>query len=272
MDITLLIYRMKTSAFLILLFASVACPFRSAAWGVLGHRVAGGIAEHYITSKARGEIQKLLGNESVAMAGNWADFIRSDPSYNYLLRWHYINFRPGLTEAGLLNKLESDTAQDLYVKINFLIKALKARKATRDKQVFYLKLLIHFVADAHQPMHMGQQDDRGGNNIKVYWFGTPSNLHRVWDDQLVELQQLSYTEHVAAINFPPPGAVQKWQQQGVSTWMYESYKVVQQLYAEVKAEDKLSYNYNYYHVNIMNEQLLKAGIRLAGVLNDIFGR
>ena len=129
--------------------------------------------------------------------------------------------------------------------MNFLVKELKSRKTARDKQVFYLKLLIHFVGDAHQPMHMGQPDDRGGNSIKLYWFGQPTNLHRVWDEQLIEFQQLSYTEHIAAINFPTLQQKDKWQHQPMTEWIYESYQVAQKLYTEVKPEDKLFYNYNY---------------------------
>lgn len=263
---------MKTCVFLILLAVSISIPFKSGAWGVLGHRITGGIAEHYLTSKTKLELKKLLGNESVAMASNWADFIKSDRSYDYLSSWHYINFPPGLSEAALNKALQADTSANLYVKLNFLIRELKSKKLSRDKQVFYLKLLIHFVADVHQPMHTGRAEDRGGNGIKLYWFNTPTNLHRVWDEQLVEFQQLSYTEHVAAINFPPRGAKEKWQRQPMNYWFYESYKLIEQLYSEVKPEDKLSYSYNYRHVQMMNEQFLKGGIRLAGVLNDIYGR
>jgi hypothetical protein len=117
---------------------------------------------------------------------------------------------------------------------------------------------------------MGRPEDRGGNNIKLYWFNAPTNLHRVWDEHLVEFQQLSYTEHIATINFVTAAQKQKWQHQNLDQWIWESYQVAEKLYTEVKAEDKLSYPYNYYHMNIMNQQLLKGGVRLAGLLNEIF--
>jgi hypothetical protein len=118
---------------------------------------------------------------------------------------------------------------------------------------------------------MGQPGDRGGNNIKLYWFGEPTNLHRVWDEQLIEFQQLSYTEHVAAINFVTTAQRNEWTKQPPAEWIIESYEIARTLYAEVKPADKLMYSYNFGHVNIMNQQLLKGGVRLAGVLNDIFG-
>ncbi|MBI3233025.1 MAG: S1/P1 Nuclease, partial [Bacteroidetes bacterium] len=74
-------------------------PFCSMAWGVLGHRIVGQIADTYLTKTAKKEIFKILGNESVAMASNWPDFIKSDPAYSYLNNWHYINFKGGLSEA-----------------------------------------------------------------------------------------------------------------------------------------------------------------------------
>ena len=247
-------------------------PLNLFAWGVLGHRITGGIAEHYLTSKTKAELKKLLGNESVAMVSNWADFIKSDRSYDYLSTWHYVNIRGGLSQAEVMKILKDDTGTDLYTKMNFLVRELKSKNLQRERRIFYLKLLIHFVGDIHQPMHAGQPEDRAGNRIKLYWFGTPTNLHRIWDEQLVEFQQLSYTEHVAAINFVTPAEKQKWQGQPIAEWVYESYQIAQKLYTEIKPEDKLTYNYNYYHVNIMNQQLLKGGVRLAGLLNELFGK
>ena len=119
---------------------------------------------------------------------------------------------------------------------------------------------------------MGQPEDRGGNSIKLYWFGAPTNLHRVWDEQLIDFQQLSYTEHAAAINFVTPAQKNIWMKQPLAEWIYESYQIAQKLYTEVKPDDKLLYNYNFHHVTMMNQQLLKGGVRLAAVLNDIFGR
>jgi hypothetical protein len=247
-------------------------PLQVLAWGLTGHRVTGAIADHYLNAKAKAALKTILGNESLAMATTWADFIRSDRNYDYLASWHYINIAGGKSKEQVMQFLKKDNRTDLYTKLTFLISELKSKNLPKDKQLFYLKLLIHFVGDVHQPMHMGQPEDRGGNNIKLYWFGVPTNLHRVWDEHLVDFQQLSYTEHAAAIDFVTRSQEVVWQRQPVSEWIYESYQAAQKLYTEVKPEDKLTYSYNYYHVNLMNEQLLKAGVRLAGVLNELFGR
>ena len=135
----------------------------------------------------------------------------------------------------------------------------------------YLRLLIHFIGDAHQPMHTGRREDLGGNRVRVSWFNTPTNLHAVWDESLVNFQQLSYTEYTRAINNTTLTQRKTWQKQPISAWLVESYKIAETLYADIKEDNqKLGYEYNFKHVATVNSQLLKGGVRLAGVLNEIF--
>ncbi len=263
---------MKAIKKYIFFFLLFSIPFYSLAWGVLGHRIVGEIAESYLTTKAKAEIKKILGNESMAMASNWGDFIKSDSTYDYLYNWHFINLPAGRSSTELQAYLAKDTVTDLYTKINFLVKELKNKQLSLEKKRMYIKLLIHFVGDAHQPMHTGHKEDLGGNRIKVLWFNTPSNLHAIWDESLVNFQQLSYTEYTRAINYTTATQRLNWQKQPISQWIIESYQISEKLYAEIKEENqKLSYRYNFLHINTVNERLLKGGVRLAGVLNDIFG-
>ncbi|MGI8634035.1 MAG: S1/P1 nuclease, partial [Segetibacter sp.] len=141
-----------------------------------------------------------------------------------------------------------------------------------NEKLLYLRMLIHIVEDIHQPFHVSANGDRGGNDIKVAWFGQPSNIHRVWDEQLIEGQELSYTEYVKAINFTTKQQRYEWQILPMTNWFYESYKISEDLHGELKTlEPKLSYQYVFLHIYTVNEQLLKGGVRLAGLLNEIFG-
>lgn len=246
-------------------------PTQTMAWGMLGHRIVGEIADHYLTKKARRQIVAILGNESLAMSANWPDFIKSDPTYNYLSPWHYINFKEGLSEQQVHDYLAKDTATDIYTKLNFVIGELKNKSLDQDKKVLYLRILIHLVGDAHQPMHTGRPDDLGGNRINLLWFNQPANLHSIWDEKLIDYQQLSYTEYVNAINFTTKEQRRQWQAQPVAQWLFESYTIANGLYAEIKEPNqKLSYRYNFDHVQTLNDRLLKGGVRLAGILNEIF--
>src|SRR5688572_5498892 len=179
----------------------LSIPAKSMAWGMLGHRIVGQIADSYISGKTRKEVKKILGNESLAMASNWADFIKSDSTFNYLGNWHYANFMDNLDYETLKQQMEKETGTNIYNRIRFVTTELKNKNTSAEKKKMYLRLLIHFVGDLHQPMHMGRKADSGGNGIKLSWFYQPTNLHRVWDEQLIEYQQLSYTEYADAINF-----------------------------------------------------------------------
>lgn len=240
------------------------------AWGPTGHRVVGQIADSYLTPQAKTAIHKILGNESVAISSNWADFIKSDSTMNYLSPWHYINIQAGLSYADFANYLKNDTATDAYTRLNFLIKELKNKKLDAAKKKMYLRLLIHIVGDVHQPMHVSRAEDQGGNKIKVLWFNESTNLHSVWDDKIIEMQKLSYTEYAANINHSSL-AERKKLQQPIEKWFYESYQLADTIYSGItQPEQKLGYRYNFDNIEMLNRQLLKGGIRLAGLLNEIF--
>lgn len=255
------------------LFIFACClSYQSMAWGMLGHRIVGQIADSYLSKKAKKEIFKILGNESVAITSNWADFVKSDPAYNYLYNWHFINFNSGLTQQQFQSYLDSDTATNAYTKINFMVAELKKKDLAPDKKLLYLRMLIHIVGDIHQPLHVGRLEDRGGNNVKVLWFRDSSNLHSVWDDKLINLQQLSYTEYAAAINHTTKEQVTQLQSESLGIWLFQSYQLAQGIYGDIKIPNQaLDYKYNYNYLGILNDQLLKGGVHLAGLLNEIFG-
>ena len=263
--------RVLKISLVILLFSF---PVKAMCWGQLGHRIVAEIADSYLTAKTKAEIKKILGNESIAMASNWGDFIKSDSTYKYLDTWHYINFEKNLTYNQLKEVLKKDTGKvdDAYSAIVFLTKELKKKSLSLEKKRMYLKLLIHFVGDIHQPLHVSPVGSTGGNDIKVQWFGQSSNLHRVWDSDLIEGQQLSYTEYAGYLNHTTAAQRKKWQAEPISKWLYDSYVLAQDLHDEITEKNpKLGYRYNYDHIKTLEQQMLKGGVHLAGLLNEIFG-
>jgi hypothetical protein len=250
-------------------------PLKAMCWGQLGHRIVAEIADSYLTMRTKAEIKRILGNESIAMASNWADFIKSDTSFKYLDPWHYINFEKNLSYIQLKDVLKKDAGKvnDAYAAIVFLTKELKKKNLPLYKKQMYLRLLIHIVGDVHQPMHVSPVGSTGGNDIKLQWFGQASNLHRVWDSDLIEGQQLSYTEYADFLNHTTADQRKKLQSQPLSKWLFDSYTIAQNLHNEItETNPRLGYRYNYDHIKTLNEQLLKGGIHLAGLLNDIFGK
>jgi hypothetical protein len=248
-----------------------ALPLQSFAWGLLGHRIVGEVASKYLTPSAKAAVMKILGTETMAMASNYPDFIKSDSNYNYLYNWHYINLKGGLSRTQFDSVLAVDTASNAYTRINQIVKQLKSKKLSPVEKSLYLKLLIHIVGDIHQPLHVGRFEDLGGNRIKVLWFNVSYNLHQVWDEQLIKLQELSYTEFTAAINHTTPAQHNAWQKQPVSEWIWDSYQLAEKVYSDIKLpEEKLGYNYNFKYKAVLEQQLLKGGVHLAGLLNEIF--
>lgn len=247
-------------------------PYRASAWGMLGHRIVGEIADSYLTPKARAAIKEILGNESLAIASNWPDFVKSDTAFKSYDPWHYCNFEDGISKDSMERYLKTDTAVDAYAKLTFIIKELKSNKLTKEKKVFYLRYLIHIVGDIHQPLHLGRATDLGANKIKVKWFSEETNLHSVWDDKLISMQNLSYTEYVKAINFATPAERAKWQKQPIADWFFESYTLSRKIYNSPLPDTRTTYRYNFDHIATANSQLLKGGVRLAGLLNSIFDK
>jgi hypothetical protein len=264
---------MKTSAAgkIIILAIFLYLPFQSGAWGLLGHRIVGEIAESHLTAKAKAAVKKILGDESIAMAANWGDFVRSDSTMEYLDHWHYVDFSKGLDYDQMKDYLKTDTTVNAYTKLTFLITELKKKNLSQDKKLFYLRMLIHIVGDIHQPLHASVTGDRGGNDIKVLWFNQPINLHSLWDTYFIESQQLSYTEYAHALNHITPQQKTNLQKQPLSKWVFDSYAISSVLQFEVQPNQKLGYAYNFKYLKTLNEQLLRGGIHLAGLLNNIFG-
>ncbi|MCO5935539.1 S1/P1 nuclease [Mucilaginibacter sp. RB4R14] len=265
---------MKTSIFkkIILGIAIIYLPVQAMAWGTNGHRISGQIADSYLNAKARAAIKAILGTESLAITSNWADFIKSDPQYNYLYNWHFINMEREYSYPEMQEFLKKDTLTDAYTKINFLVGELKKKNLAKNNKRLALRMLIHIIEDIHQPMHTGHLSDKGGNDVKLKWFDKDTNLHSIWDSQLIDFQQLSYTEYVSWINHPTVAQIKDWQKSPVSQWLLESNHLAAKIYAGVKDTDKINvYKYNFEYIGTLNDQLVKGGVRVAALLNQIFG-
>ena len=235
-------------------------------WGPVGHRVVGEIAEAHLTKKARKKIAKVLDGESLAMASTWMDFIKSESKYRHMNPWRYATIPDGQTyeEAG------TPSEGDVISVIERLIQELKTGVFRDEDEKFALKCLIHLVGDIHQPLHVGNGQDRGGNDKLVYFFGKRVNLHQVWDSGIIDGQKLSYTEYAASLLDEFESQAESWQDTGALGWAYESVDYRSSVY-DIPENNRLSYGYVYKNLQIVNQRLFQAGVRLAAVLNAIYG-
>lgn len=240
-------------------------PLTALGWGQTGHRVVGEIAEQHLSRKARKAVQRILGNESMAMVANWMDDIKSDRSYDYMRDWHWVTIPDGSNYAGA----EKNPKGDVIEAIERMVAALKSDTLSREQQVFCLKVLIHLVGDLHQPLHVGNGEDKGGNSFQVQWFKKGTNLHHVWDESLVDGMLLSYTELAHNLDRATDAQRAQWTRGTAADWAQENVAYRAQIYPKEPGVN-LAYEYRYEQWPLVQEQLLKGGIRLAGLLNSIF--
>ncbi|MDX1637141.1 MAG: S1/P1 nuclease [Balneolaceae bacterium] len=238
----------------------------SGKWGKTGHRVVGQVAEQYLTPLAKKEIDEILGDESLAMASTWMDEIRSDPAYDHTHDWHWVTIPDGKTYA----ETEKNPNGDLIKAIRDQIATLEKENVAIQEEREALKMLIHLVGDIHQPLHVGTGEDRGGNDVNVEWFWEPSNLHRVWDSEMIDDSKFSFTELSQSINHPAKEELKKWQHTDILAWAHESMALREQVYT-LPDNKQLSYEYTYRNFDTVEKRLLQAGVRLAQVLNEIYG-
>ena len=250
----------------ITLIVSFSVSIIPSEWGQTGHRVVGLIAENHLTIKAKDKINFLLDGNSLANVSTYADEIKSDKKYNYISKWHYIN----IPLNKKFDEIEREKDGDIIYAINKCIEVLKDPKYNKKEKSFHLKLLVHFVGDIHQPMHLGVKDDRGGNDIKLFWFGSITNLHRLWDTQIIESHNMSYTELANDLPIFSTNKIENEANKPIDEWVEESRVYTRQIYLESPPNRKLGYEYRYKNLPVIKSQLYKAGIRLASILNKIF--
>lgn len=246
-----------------LLFCSLLISVNSFAWGPTGHRIVGKIAENHLTIKSKKALAQILGNEMLPIVTNWPDFIRSDRDWDKAVTWHYVTIPEGKTYA----EIEKEPKGDIVEAIGRFTEVLKNKKSTLEEKQQAIKFLAHFVGDIHQPLHVGKPGDKGGNDVKVKWFQEETNLHHVWDENLIELQKLSYTEYVVMLDRLKKDEIEKIQADDISVWIKEAIAARPQVY-DIGSDAKLGYDYNFKNIKLLNERLVKAGLRLAKILND----
>lgn len=236
------------------------------AWGPNGHRVVGHIAQEHLSKKAKKKLMNLLHHNSLAEVSVWMDDIRSDDAYDHTHDWHWVTIPDSLK----YDETEKNPKGDLIMKIEELVALLKNGNLNPEQEAEFVKYLVHMVGDLHQPLHVGTGEDMGGNAVKVEWFGKPSNLHHVWDTDMIEGKNLSYTELADFLGEPKRRKIKEWQSSSIRDWAYENKSLRPQVY-DIPESGKLGYEYSYQHFDLVQKRLLQAGIRLASLLNDIYG-
>ncbi len=246
-----------------LLIAAAARPL--AAWGPIGHRTVGEIAQHHLTPGARTAIEALIAPATLAEVSTWADEIRYLPEWKTAEAWHFISIDDGETLATTAR----DPRGDILEAMERMERQLRDPAASPAQRGEALKFLVHLVGDVHQPLHVGRRGDEGANKVAVVFNGEPNNLHWVWDALILRDQGYSYSELARALDHPTAEQVGVWQAASFADWIAESVAARASIY-RLPADGKINYLYSFEHWPLIQDRLLRAGVRLAGRLNAIF--
>lgn len=203
-----------SAAHLVAFCAAVLLPCSALAWGPTGHRLVARLAETQLRPPARAEVARLLRGEpdpTLAGVANWADDLRDDPDAGdpdlgrRTSRWHYVN----LAEDDCAYRPPAHCPNgDCVIEAIRSQRALLADRRQPDAvRAQALKFLVHLVGDAHQPLHAGYARDKGGNTVQLQVDGRGSNLHRVWDSDVLASAGLSEPKYIARLA-PRPAPLQ----------------------------------------------------------------
>jgi len=248
-----------------IVFAVIAvAPLQAFGWGANGHRVVGEIAERHVSPWTAREVAVLLDGDSLAEASTWPDEIKSDPRWGHAYTWHFVS----VDDDEALETTARDPQGDVLEALHRFEAVMRSATATRQERAEALKFFVHLVGDIHQPLHVGRRGDRGGNDVRVTWFGQQRNLHQVWDEGILDSLELSFTELADFLDDPTPAQVAGWQGAPYEEWARESFALRPAVYAV--GDGKLSWPYRYAALPIVERRLLEAGVRLAGRLDSIF--
>ena len=247
------------------------------AWGPTGHDVVASIAEQNLTKKARKALDKILEGKSIVYYSSWMDSIQNSPyweyGYNKSKTWHYGNVDKGYT----YQTMEKNEDGDVVTALNFITDELKNNftNLTDSVKCDYIKMVVHMVGDMHCPMHAGRRTDKGGNGMKVKWFGQTTNLHSVWDSKIVEgARKWSYTEWTDHLDRTSKKYKKSVMCGTFEDWFNETVEGAATVYNYVESIDaevpNLSYQFIFDFSPLLEDRLLVGGYRLAYVLNTIF--
>ena len=235
------------------------------AWGQLGHYLIGLMAEKQMKKSTLKRVEKVLYPMSLGRSGTWMDEIRSDRAYDYATTWHYLTSKNGEYDPEIQEK-----GGDAFEAIQRLKEELKKGGLDPKTEAEKLKMLIHMVEDIHQPLHVGTGEDRGGNDVKIEFFGQPTNLHALWDSGMIERQGMSYTEIGEELyRRLTPEMKAKYRSASMEDWLKEAVSFRPMVY-NLPENKRISYQYMYENYSIAEERLIAASVRLAQILEEIY--
>lgn len=234
-------------------------------WGFKGHRAVATIAQQHLTGNAAYVVSAYLNGQPMEAVSTWADENRDSKT----APWHFLNLPLGLSHEAFVRFVQ-ESDNNVYTAILKMEATLKDPATSAEQKSEALKYLIHFVGDAHQPMHISRKEDKGGNTIQLRFDDKGTNLHSLWDSKLIDHEGLSQEDIAKNYDKATPAEIKKWQSDSPMEWIWESYQISTELYAGAKPGQTIDEAYYTNYIPTIRKRIDQAGIRLAGELNRLF--
>jgi hypothetical protein len=132
-----------------------------------------------------------------------------------------------------------------------------------------LRFLIHFMGDLHQPLHVADDNDRGGNRRVVWLEGDSMNLHQVWDGELLYHVGMDEATYLPRLERKMDTMNLAQLERGtVVDWAMEGHRIAVEHAYKIPRDGRLSAAYLEENKPLIDHALIAAGVRLARVLNE----
>ncbi len=273
------------------------------AWGEEGHEIVGLVAEHYLTPQVRARIQTMLAADDTGLVARdiaheavWADRYRdsdrdgSRRRYYGTRNWHFVDLelqsadleracrgRPELPRGTPASQgPENDCIVD---KIDQFREELRDSRTDPPERLRALQFLLHLVGDLHQPLHAADDHDQGGNReiVAAPGIGT-GTLHHDWDTEFVARLGAGARDIADRLSARITDAQRRQWSRGTPTdWALESFSIAKTHVYGLLPPPGMAHRYRLPEsyvldaIGVTAEQLSKAGVRLAFVLNQALG-
>jgi hypothetical protein len=252
---------MNKFLFSFLVALAITMPLKSFAWGKKGHALVAEVAFNYLDANTKKIVLQYLDGMTIEDAANWMNEIKSDQNYDYLKPLHYTNVEKE-------QKIVSNDEKNIISSLQQTIKDLKNYKSLSKEEVkTKICILFHLVGDIHQPLHVGYGEDKGGNTVQIFFNNTGTNLHSLFDSGIIEYKGLTLQQCLNSKSYTK-AEFSQIKKIDVISWANQSRSNLDGIYNNNGHKvDDIYIDKNYV---IIQEQILKAGIRLSSVLKNIF--
>jgi len=256
---------------LLFVVAVILAAGEAEGFGPAAHKIIAHIAEARLEPGVKRRLLADFSIKSLAEGATWADEVRKQRSEG---PWHYANIQAGAWRYD--RERDCPEGNCVVEKIAAFHRVLKDPEAPRAERREALLYLVHFIGDVHQPLHLGNEADRGGNRITLSYRGRMTNLHALWDGGLIHRRGRSLLQYARDLNRAiAPREASDWSVSGVVAWADESRRLaLDRAYGSLPAGTVRlsSKRYIASAQRILDQRMAQAGVRLAVALNQALGK